>query len=78
MFGADWCKYCNEAKPVYVKLAKENPELSFGYIDVDTLATKVKGIPRFIVLNKGKRVDKLNGYNKTKLKNLVKGLIAFE
>lgn len=48
---ADWCKYCNEMKPIVERFQKEHPEIKIKLINVDENNIKMS-LPRFIIVQK--------------------------
>ena len=46
---ADWCKYCNNMKPVVEQLREENPGIKLKLINVDEHNIKMS-LPRFIIV----------------------------
>lgn len=51
MFGADWCGFCREAKPEFIKAEKlYKGKVIFAYIDTDKVRVPfVNGIPEFVI-----------------------------
>ncbi len=54
-FGAPWCHWCDEEKPLVEELTKEYPDVTFIEIDVDENASLadafyVNGIPQMDVI----------------------------
>jgi thiol-disulfide isomerase/thioredoxin len=63
-FGADWCGYCQKMEPVVGQLAAQGYPVRKINVDKDhALAEKynVQGLPCFILLVKGKEVDRVIG-----------------
>lgn len=46
---ADWCKYCNNMKPIVERLQKEHPEIRIKLVNVDENNIKMS-LPRFIIV----------------------------
>ena len=65
-FTADWCGPCKKVRPIVEELSRDQSEVKFQIIDVDSegeLARKfeVKSIPTFILIEDGKEVNRLTG-----------------
>jgi suppressor of tumorigenicity protein 13 len=72
-FTATWCPPCKAIKPVFKKLAEENPDISFFAVDVDEakdLATKygITAMPTFKFFSDGKLVGEVKGASAPELK----------
>lgn len=57
-YGASWCGNCRLMKPKFKKLASENEEIPFLYVDAEKLVAsrqlaKVDNLPTFAVFRKG-------------------------
>jgi len=66
-FYADWCGPCKMIAPIIEELAKENPNVKIGKINVDAspeLAVKygVMSIPTLIVFKDGEKTKAAVGY----------------
>jgi thioredoxin 1 len=65
-FGAEWCVYCKKIAPVIEELSNENPEVVFGYVDVDLqpmLAARfrVHSLPTVLLVKDGQVVKQFLG-----------------
>ena len=65
-FTADWCGPCKKVRPIVEELSRDQSEVKFQIIDVDSegeLARKfeVKSIPTFILIKDGKEVNRFTG-----------------
>lgn len=70
MFYGDNCVHCENLKPIFKQLEKENPDLQFYQIDTqqDIVMTRnfeIKGLPTIITIKDGKEVNRIVGF-KTK------------
>ena len=77
-FWASWCGPCRMLSPVIDEVARENPDLIVGKVNVDeegALSRKfrVMSIPTLIVFDKGEVVNKNVGFiNKLQVEALLK------
>ena len=65
-FGAEWCVYCKKIAPIIEEIANDNPDLAFGYVDVDLqplLAARfrVHSLPTVLLLKNGEVVRQFLG-----------------
>ena len=65
-FYADWCGPCRMVAPIVEELAKDNPDVVIGKVNVDddpelAQAYGVMSIPTLIVLKGGKEVARSTG-----------------
>ena len=65
-FTADWCGPCKKVRPIVEELNRDQSEIKFQLIDVDSegeLARKfeVRSIPTFIKIEDGKEVARVTG-----------------
>ncbi|KAF3627017.1 Thioredoxin H4 [Capsicum annuum] len=72
-FTATWCGPCKYMDPVLNDLAAKYTDVEFVKIDVDELADvaqeyEVQAMPTFVLIKKGKVVDKIVGADKDGLK----------
>jgi thioredoxin 1 len=66
-FGAAWCPPCRQLSPIVDQLAKENPDLPIGKVDIDAnqeLAIRfgVTNIPLILIFKDGEVVDSMMGF----------------
>lgn len=65
-FWATWCGPCRMASPIIDEIAEENSEIKVGKVNVDDErelagSFNVMSIPTFIVVKKGKVVNRVTG-----------------
>ncbi|XXG48424.1 hypothetical protein AAC387_Pa02g2875 [Persea americana] len=75
-FSATWCGPCRFMEPVLNDLAAQFTDVVFVKIDVDELRDvaqdwKVEAMPTFVLVKKGKEVDRLMGAQKDELKKKI-------
>ncbi|ESW29408.1 hypothetical protein PHAVU_002G068100 [Phaseolus vulgaris] len=75
-FTATWCGPCKQMDPVIQDFAAKYTNVEFIKIDVDELMGvseefQVQAMPTFILMKKGKVVDKVLGAKKEKLQKLI-------
>uniref|UniRef100_A0A7S1C0K1 Thioredoxin domain-containing protein n=1 Tax=Corethron hystrix TaxID=216773 RepID=A0A7S1C0K1_9STRA len=75
-FTATWCPPCKMIKPVYENMAKENPDVAFGKVDVDDNAEsaakyKISGVPTFVFFSKDDTVARFTGADQAQLEKLI-------
>lgn len=61
-YGATWCGNCRIMKPKFKKLASENEEIPFFYVDAEKLPesrklAKVDNLPTFAIFRNGELVN---------------------
>ncbi|KAL5982643.1 hypothetical protein ACLOJK_016718 [Asimina triloba] len=71
-FTATWCGPCRSMEPVMIDLANRFSEVAFVKIDVDELKEVaaewgVEAMPTFVMVKKGKEVDRIVGARKDEL-----------
>ena len=77
-FTADWCGPCKKVRPIVEELSRDQSEVKFQIIDVDSegeLARKfeVRSIPTFILIENGQEVNRFTGAKTRKdLENFIK------
>jgi thioredoxin 1 len=77
-FTADWCGPCKKVRPIVEELSRDQSEVKFQIIDVDSegeLARRfeVKSIPTFILIEDGQEVNRFTGAKTRKdLENFIK------
>ncbi|CAJ2647827.1 thioredoxin H2 [Trifolium pratense] len=75
-FTATWCGPCKYMEPIIKELAAKYKDVEFIKIDVDELmdvasAFQVQAMPTFILIKKGKVVEKVVGAKKEQLQKLI-------
>jgi thiol-disulfide isomerase/thioredoxin len=65
-YGATWCGNCKITKPKFKRLAGENEDIKFVYVDAEKLPksrslAEVKNLPTFAGFRKGKLVNSISG-----------------
>ncbi len=65
-YGAGWCGNCKITKPKFKKLAEENPEIEFYYVDAEKLPNsrqfaEVSNLPTFAGFVDGNLVKQAQG-----------------
>ncbi|WJX62398.1 hypothetical protein P8452_47397 [Trifolium repens] len=75
-FTATWCGPCKYMEPIIKELAAKYKYVEFIKIDVDELmdmasAFQVQAMPTFILIKKGKIVEKMVGAKKGQLQKLI-------
>lgn len=63
-YGASWCGNCRIMKPKFKKLASENENVAFIYVDAEKFPesrklAKVDNLPTFAAFNQGQLVDQV-------------------
>jgi thioredoxin 1 len=77
-FTADWCGSCKKVRPIVEELNRDQSEVKFQIIDVDSegeLARtfEVKSIPTFILIENSQEVNRFTGAKTKKdLENFIK------
>jgi len=77
MFGAEWCPYCKEAMPAFIKAEKlYKGKVIFVYMDVDKV--QIEGIPYLPSYVTSFITGEFNNESLNKLKSRdVKGLVEY-
>ncbi|MFQ6647718.1 hypothetical protein Gotur_021924 [Gossypium turneri] len=71
-FSASWCGPCKFMEPVLNGMAAKFTEVQFVKLDVDELPEfGVQGMPTFVLLKKGKEVDRVVGAQKNDLEKKI-------
>ncbi|KAF5457187.1 hypothetical protein F2P56_021308 [Juglans regia] len=76
-FAASWCPPCKFMEPIVDAMASTFTDVDFAKIDVDELPDvaqefKVQGMPTFVLVKKGKEVDRVVGAKKDELQEKIK------
>ncbi len=74
-YGATWCGNCRIMKPKFKKLASENDEIPFYYVDAEKLPesrkmAKVDNLPTFAIFKAGELVNQVQTNQAESLNNL--------
>lgn len=74
-FGASWCGNCRIMKPKFKKLASENEEIPFYYVDAEKFPesrklAKVDNLPTFAIFKNGELVNQVQTNQAESLNNL--------
>uniref|UniRef100_A0A2N9IBX7 Thioredoxin domain-containing protein n=1 Tax=Fagus sylvatica TaxID=28930 RepID=A0A2N9IBX7_FAGSY len=75
-FAASWCGPCKFMEPAVQAMASKFTEVEFAKIDVDELADvaqefQVQAMPTFVLVKKGKEVDRVVGAEKDELEKKI-------
>ena len=75
-YTATWCGPCKQIKPVYEKMAQENPNVALGKIDVDdnpdaAAAAAISAVPTFIAYHHNDSVAQFAGADQEQLKTML-------
>lgn len=78
-YGATWCGNCRIMKPKFKKLASENEDIPFYYVDAEKLPESrklatVDNLPTFAIFKDGKLVNQVQSNQAESLNNLFKEL----
>ncbi|MDD3459078.1 MAG: thioredoxin family protein [Weeksellaceae bacterium] len=74
-FGASWCGNCRLMKPKVKRMAKENEEIEFIYVDAEKFVesrklAEVSNLPTFATYNQGRLVNQVVTSKEEHLKTL--------
>ena len=74
-YGATWCGNCRIMKPKFKKLAAENENIPFYYVDAEKLPesrklAKVDNLPTFAIFKKGELFNQVQTNQAESLINL--------
>ena len=74
-YGASWCGNCRIMKPKFKKLAAENENIPFYYVDAEKLPesrklAKVDNLPTFAIFKKGELFNQVQTNQAERLINL--------
>lgn len=78
-FNADWCGPCRNIKPLFNSLADSNPSVKFVSVNVDNAPDisqnlGIQAMPTFVAIHNGAEIDRLQGADPTRLKQMVEKL----
>jgi thiol-disulfide isomerase/thioredoxin len=79
-YGAGWCGNCKITKPKFKRMAEENPDMEFYYVDAEKLPNSrqfadVSNLPTFAGFVNGKLVKQTQG-NKPEIIQEVRDEVA--
>lgn len=74
-YGASWCGNCRIMKPKFKKLASENEDIPFYYVDAEKLPESrklatVDNLPTFAIFRNGELVNQVQSNQAESLNNL--------
>lgn len=74
-YGATWCGNCRIMKPKFKKLASENEEVTFVYVDAEKMPesrkmAKVDNLPTFAAFSNGVLVNQVQTNQADSIKTL--------
>lgn len=80
-YGASWCGNCKITKPKFKRLAEENPEIEFYYVDAEKLPgsrefADVSNLPTFASFSDGKLVKQLQGNKVEAIKEVLDAITS--
>jgi len=78
-FYADWCAPCRKSAPVLESKANDLKTFKLVKVNVDNHPElserfEVGGIPYFVLMNNGRKIGDLVGFNETKLDSMLTGI----
>lgn len=76
-YAASWCGNCRIMKPKFKKLASENEEVAFVYVDAEKFSesrklARVDNLPTFAAFKNGKLINQVQTNQAESLNNLFK------
>lgn len=79
-YGASWCGNCKITKPKFKRMAEENPEIEFYYVDAEKLPNSrkfadVSNLPTFAGFVDGELVKQAQG-NKVEIIQEIRDAVA--
>ncbi len=79
-YGASWCGNCKITKPKFKRMAEENPDIAFYYVDAEKLPNSrkfadVSNLPTFAGFVNGKLVKQAQG-NKVEIIQEIRDAVA--
>lgn len=79
-FGASWCGNCRIMKPKFKKMASENEEIPFYYVDAEKFSesrklAKVDNLPTFAIFKAGELVNQVQTNQTENLQALINELV---
>lgn len=74
-YGASWCGNCRITKPKFKKLASENEDVEFAYVDAEKFTesrklAKVDNLPTFAAFYKGQLINQVQTNQAEPINNL--------
>ncbi|CAA7055350.1 unnamed protein product [Microthlaspi erraticum] len=80
-FSASWCGPCRMIEPAFIAMAEKFTDVEFVKLDVDELPDVAKefnvtGMPTFVLVKRGKEVDRIVGARKDELEKKISKLRA--
>ena len=78
-FWAEFCGPCKRIAPLFNELKKENSNIHFHKVDVEseeeiTRKYKVESLPTFVSIMNGKEIERFEGSNNDRLREMVERL----
>lgn len=75
-YGAGWCGNCKITKPKFKRLATENPDVTFVYVDAEKFPesrklANVTNLPTFAGFKNGNLVKELQGNKEETIKEVL-------
>jgi len=75
-FSASWCGPCKAIAPVFAQFSHKYPNIVFLKIDVDEItqiaeAAGVRGVPTFVFMKNGVKLESFSGADGSKLENTI-------
>ena len=79
-FTADWCGPCKKVRPIVEELSRDQSEVKFQIIDVDSEIEmaqdfEIKSVPTFVVMKDNKEIHRVTG---AKTRQQLEELIRYE
>ncbi|KFK33157.1 hypothetical protein AALP_AA6G338000 [Arabis alpina] len=75
-FSASWCGPCKTIMPAFLDMAEKFSDVDFVIVDVDELNDvagefSVRAMPTFVLVKRGREVERIVGADKDQLENKV-------